>query len=147
MMHVDQTIDRMMAPLVSVIAPAVLGALEHDQATQGTMQAMESQPNGRARLTAIFSEEFLKAFRARYPAILDGAAQEYAAVFTAKELDQAIAFYSTGTGAKFLALSPQLQQTVGARAGQIGREAGMEAGQRAMLRAAQEILPPLKSGS
>lgn len=147
MMHADQTIDRMMGSLVPVITPAVLGALEHNEATQGPMQKLESQPNGRERLMAIFSEEFLKAFRARYPAIIDGAAQEYASVFTARELNEAIAFYSTGTGAKFLALSPQLQQTIGARAGEIGRQAGEEAGVSAMQRAVQEMLPSEKTVS
>ena len=147
MMHLDATIDHMMGSLVPVMAPAVLGALEHNDATQATMQKMESQPNGRERLMVIFSEEFLKSFRTRYPAIIEAAAQEYAAVFTAQELDQAIAFYSTGTGAKFLALSPQLQQAVGVRAGQVGREAGSEAGYHAMQRAVQEMLPSEKTSS
>lgn len=147
MMQLGATIDRMMGSLVPMMAPAALGALEHNDVTQAAMQKMESQPNGRERLMAIFSEEFLKSFRARYPAIIDAAAQEYAAVFTSQELDQAIAFYGTNTGAKFLAMSPQLQQAVGARAGQVGREAGTEAGYRAMQRAMQEMLPSEKTSS
>jgi len=147
MMHLEQTIDRMMGSMVPVMAPAILGMLEHEDTTRAVMEKMESQPDGRKRLMAIFSDEFLKSLRARYPSIIDSAAQEYAATFSARELDQAIAFYSTPTGAKFLALQPQLQQAVGTRAGAIGREAGMEAGQRAMLRAVQEVLPPQKTGS
>ncbi|HMI20088.1 MAG TPA: DUF2059 domain-containing protein [Sphingomonas sp.] len=147
MLHLDQTIDRMMGSLVPVMTDAVLGELDHNEATQATMQKMESQPNGRARLTAIFAEEFLKSFRMRYPALLDGAAREYAAVFTATELDQVIAFYSSGTGAKFLVVSPQLQQSVGAASSQLGREAGMEAGLRAMQRAGQELIPSDKTVS
>jgi hypothetical protein len=147
MMHMNQTIDRMIGSMVPVMAPAILGMLEHDDTTRAVMEKMESQPDGRNRLMAIFSDEFLKSLRARYPSIIDSAAQEYAATFTARELDQAIAFYSTPTGAKFLALQPQLQQTIGTRAGAIGREAGMEAGQRAMLRAVQDVLPSQKTGS
>jgi len=145
MLHVDQTIDRLMSQLTPMMTTGVLGMLEHGDATQAAMQKIESRPNGRDRLMVIFSEEILKSFRARYPTILDGAAQEYATVFTKRELDEAIAFYSTGTGAKFLALAPQLQQAVGMRAGVIGREAGMEAGQRAMQRAIQELLPSEKT--
>jgi hypothetical protein len=147
MMHMDQLIDRLMTQMVSLMAPAVIGTLEHDETTRAAMEKLESQPNGRARLVAIFSEEFLKSMRARYQEVIDGAAQEYATLFTAQELDQTTAFYSSGAGAKFLALSPQLQQAVGVRAGEIGREAGIEAGQRAMKRAMQEILPSEKTGS
>lgn len=147
MMHVDAVIDQMMTDLVPLMAPAVMNALEHGDTTRTAMQKMETQPNGRERLMVIFTEEFQKAFRSCYPAMIGAAAEEYAAVFSAPELDQAIAFYSTGAGAKFLALSPRLQQVVGNRSRQIGQEAGRAAGFRAMQRAVQELLPSEKTVS
>ena len=146
LMHVDQTIDRMMGSLVPVITSAVVGSLENNDATRTAIQQMESQPNGRERLMVIFSDEMLKAFRSRYPSIMDVAAHEYASKFSARELDEIIAFYSSGTGAKVLELMPELQRSIGTAAQKLGRDAGQDAGLKAMKRALQEMLPLEKRG-
>jgi hypothetical protein len=147
LMHVDQTIDRMMGSLVPVMTSAVVGSLDSNDTTRAVMQQMESQLNGRERLMAIFSEEIGSGFRAAYPSIIDSAAHEYASRFTKQELDEIVAFYSSGTGAKVVELMPQIQQGIGASATQIGRTVGQEAGLKAMQRAVRELLPSNKVSS
>jgi len=143
----NQTIDRMLNKLVPLMAAAVMGQLDNNPATQPMMQQIESQPNGRDKLMQIFDEEMLKSMRARYPEMMDGVARQYAMAFSAQQLNELITFFGTGVGAKWVALSPQLQEQVGKAAGEIGKQAGVEAGRRMMERAASEILPTAKAGS
>src|SRR3546814_11426494 len=80
------------------------------------------------RFVAILSQEFMTSLKVRYPEIEAAVAQEYAARFTAAELDEITAFYSSGTGATVLRLMPEIQQGTAAAGRTIGQKAGEEAG-------------------
>src|SRR3546814_6388071 len=82
----------------------------------------------------------MTSLKVRYPEIEAAVAQEYAARFTAAELDEITAFYSSGTGAKVLRLMPEIQQVTAAAGRTIGQKAGEEAGRRAFERAGREML-------
>jgi hypothetical protein len=146
-MHVSQSIDRMLEQLVPMMSSAIIGELEHNPATEQVVQQIEAKPDGRARLTAIFTDEVLKSLRTHAPDIVKGAAGEYASVFSASELNGLLGFFASGAGAKWLLNQSQLQQSIGRIGQQVGREAGAEAGTRAMERAVKEILPSSKSSS
>ena len=137
---IDATLDRMYIQLAPVFAHGVIGALSAETETRDALSAIQQQEDGQQRLVAILSQEFLTAMKAQYPALKDIAAREYAEAFTTAELEELLRFYSSGTGAKALQLLPVLQQKMAQSGQELGRAAGVEAGQRAFERAAREIL-------
>jgi len=141
-MKLNRTYDAMFAALIPMMADAVMGSLEHDSRTTALISQIEaSRPDGRLHLKAIFSEEFAAAIRARYPALEEATAKEYAGAFTEQELQTLLAFYQSGVGAKALVVLPQLQARIGEAGRKIGQEAGAEAGRKGIERAISEMLP------
>ncbi|WP_162875464.1 DUF2059 domain-containing protein [Sphingomonas crusticola] len=146
LMHFDQTLDQMMGTLIPTMGKGVVAQIEQDN-SDSLIQQIKTTPGGREGLERIFDEEMLKSMRSRYPEILEAAAREYASAFTSAELDRIIVFYQSGPGAKWVQLSPQLQQSIGPIAGAIGRQAGIEAGTRMMERAAKELVSTKNTSS
>ena len=140
LMHLDRTIDFMFKPLIPIMTQAVLARLEQSEAKPLISRLINQGTGGRARLEQIFTDEMAAAFRKRYPEFKEAAAKEYAAAFTEPELRDLVAFYSSGTGAKALALQPVLQQRLGLAGGAVGERAGEEGGRRAVERAVREML-------
>lgn len=142
MIKLERTFDLMFVQLAPNFAHAVIGSMATEPGTKGLIETLTSRaPENRDRMAAIISQEFLRSIQKRYPALLDKAAEEYAAVFTADELTAIADFYASGPGAKVLALTPQLQATMGKHGEALGAEAGAEAGRRAFERIAREMLP------
>src|SRR3546814_6425381 len=77
----------------------------------GVDELLANGEGGHDRFVAILSQEFMTSLKVRYPEIEAAVAQEYAARFTAAELDEITAFYSSGTGAKVLRLMPDIQRS------------------------------------
>lgn len=126
-MRVDQTYDRVFKPIVGMMAIAILPTIEKDNAVPEDVRNELATNEGKARVGKLVSEEFLAAFRARYPQLKEATAKEYAAAFTEDELQAIIAFYSSGVGAKVLTLVPEITAKVQARAQSIGEDAGKDA--------------------
>ena len=148
LLHLDQSMDHVLLPLIPVLTSAVLGELENNPSTRAELMAFEQRgTGGRSQLMVILAEEMNRSIRRRYPALLDAVAREYALVFTKSELDDILAFYNTSTGAKLIAMLPVLQQKIGDLGRAIGQEAGREAGVRAFQRALREMMPAKGSTS
>jgi hypothetical protein len=126
-MHVDQTYDRVFKPMVGVLAAAVLPAMEKDGSVPEAVRTELATNEGKARVGRVVGDEFMAAFRARYSLLKEAMAKEYAAAFTEDELQAIIAFYSSGVGAKALALAPEIAAKVQVQARAIGEEAGKDA--------------------
>ena len=126
-MHVDQTYDRVFKPMVGVMAAAVLPAMEKDSNVPESVRDELATNEGKVRVGRVVSDEFMAAFRARYALLKEATAKEYAAAFTEDELQTIIAFYSSGVGAKALALAPDIAAKVQVQARTIGEEAGKDA--------------------
>ena len=141
LMQVDRMITRMFDQLVPLMSSATVGALEANAATAPMIKAMADKPGGRDRLLAIFAEEFTVEMKRQTPLLLEQTAKEYAAAFEERELNELIAFYSSGTGEKVVALMPELQQRMPIYGQQVGRAAGETAGRRAVERAMAELMP------
>ncbi|MCM8732242.1 DUF2059 domain-containing protein [Hephaestia sp. GCM10023244] len=140
-MKLDDTLDRMFVGMSPLFAESVIGMLSQNPATKTSVDnLLANGEGGHDRFVAILSQEFMTALKARYPEIKTAVAREYAARFTAVELDEITAFYSSGTGAKVLRLIPEIQQVTAAAGSAIGEKAGEEAGRRAFERAEREML-------
>lgn len=140
-MKVDRTIGLMFERLVPLMAQATIGSLESEPGTAAMMKSMEAKPGNRERLLAIFSEEFATELAQATPALVERTAKEYANVFSPKELDELVAFYTSGTGEKMIMVMPDLQQKLSIFGQTTGREVGARAGERAMQRAFGELMP------
>ena len=140
-MNIDGTLDRMFVSLTPLFAESVIGMLSQDPRIEAAVDNLiNNGEGGHDRLVAILSQEFMQSLHSRYPQLKMEIAREYAADFTAAELDEITAFYSTGTGAKVLRLMPEIQEKITAAGRKIGERAGQEAGARAFDRAAREML-------
>lgn len=140
LVNLDATLDRTFVALAPVFAQAVIGIVTEDAGTRQVIAAIDAKPDGRRRFVAILSQEYMRAIRSQYPALKQGAAAEYAALFTLDELEAITAFYGTAAGAKLLRLMPDLQERLAKRGNMLGQGAGEVAGRRAMERATHEIL-------
>jgi len=74
-------------------------------------------------VSAIVTDEFTSAVRARYSDIAEAVAEEYRKAFSEDELKAILTFYSSPAGAKLLSVQPRLQQTLSEQ----GRDAGVAA--------------------
>jgi hypothetical protein len=142
LMKVEATLDAMFVQLSPGFAQAVLGSLLGDPKTRPVIDSLVARaPDNRDRMIAILSQEFMAAIKRQYPAYLKRVAVAYATAFTAEELDAINAFYSSGPGAKALAVLPQLQIRLSQDGRELGRIAGQEAGGRAFQRIEAEMVP------
>ena len=142
LLRLDQMYDAMFVQLAPAFAQAVLGAMATDAASKPLYDTLVARDHGsKDRMIAILSQEFMAAIKRQYPALKDGAAKEYAAAFTEQELRDILAFYSSGAGAKALALMPQLQTQLAVQGQALGRAAGEDAARRAMARIEREMAP------
>ena len=141
-MNVTATLDRVFVQLSPMFAQAVLGQLGSEPKTKAMIDTINAKaPENHDRMVAILSQEFMIAIKHQYPAYLKRVAAQYAAAFTADELNAIAGFYATGPGAKALRLLPELQAKMSADGRELGSVAGREAGARAFERITQEMLP------
>ena len=142
MMKLEQTLDRMSSEPAPGFADSVIGVMATDLDTKTLIESVIARDaNNRKLDKEILSQEFLSSIQRGYLVLLARASEQYAAAFTAQELTAIADFYSTGAGAKALALMPQLQASMSQAGQELGRTAGMEAGKRAFERIAEEMLP------
>lgn len=141
LMRVDKTIEGMVDTLAPLMANATVGTLESQPETATVMKAMAANDHGRERVLTIFREEFTTEFKKAVPTLLERTAQEYAAAFSEAELSELVTFYSGGTGRKVITLLPALQQKMADFGQETGFDVGFKAGERAMLRALDELSP------
>ena len=139
-MNMDALLDAMFVQIAPMFASSVSGAMAQDAQTKDMIAAVNAQPQGNERMTAILSQEFMTAMKAQYGPLKEQTAVEYATSFTKEELDAITGFYSSGPGAKALRLMPQLQQRMAIAGQKLGQTAGAEAGQRAFERIGRELL-------
>ncbi len=141
-MQFDRTLDGMFVQLAPGFATSVIGGMLTSETGKPVVgQLIADGTGGQARLQQILADEFLTSIRRQYPALKDKAAQEYAAALTIDELTAIDRFYASGPGAKFLLVSPGLQQKLASAGQSLGRVAGEEAGRRGIERAIREMLP------
>ena len=76
-----------------LVATNIVSALQADPSTPQAIKDRLTTEEGRRQIAGIASEEMLAAFRARYPAIAEAAAEEYRRNFSEAELKAIIAFY------------------------------------------------------
>ncbi|MEG3181201.1 DUF2059 domain-containing protein [Sphingomonas sp. LT1P40] len=139
-MGVGQQFDQMFAMMAPMMAKNAMAQLEAGQASRPFFEELVKGDYARKqRMEAILAEEYLSAMRAQTPRMKREYAREYAGVFTAAELDQLAAFFSQGTGAKFIAETAGLQTKLGQVGQRIGLEVGMVATPKALERAKSEL--------
>lgn len=140
--HVDSTVSGMFDKLMPLLVSSTVNALEASPESAQVVKAMvASRPTGRQRFVEIFRSEFERTGKTLTNQILDQTAREYATAFSKAELDEIIAFCSSGTGKKVVEMMPGLQEKMSQFGQQAGRTLGEVAGRNAMKRAIEELLP------
>ena len=141
-MQIDRTLDSMFVQLAPNFATSVIGSMLTSEAGKPVVEQLIAKgTGGQPRLQQILADEFLTSISRQYPALKDKVAQEYATALTIDELTAINRFYTSGPGAKFLLVSPGLQQKLTLTGQSLGRVAGEEAGMRGIDRAIKEMLP------
>ncbi|MGW8134723.1 DUF2059 domain-containing protein [Sphingomonas zeae] len=126
-MKLDQMLDFQFANLMPLVTGNLLGAMQTMSDAPNGVKPLLATPEGRAKVSAIVSEEMMAAMRARYPDIREAAAEEYRRNFSEDDLKAITAFFNTPAGQHWLALQPQLQQRLAEFGKGMGRDAGMAA--------------------
>lgn len=133
---VGAMMERMYRDLAPSMALGVLGSLATNADAKPLLDQLEARgEEAKQELVRLAAEEFLASMTRRIPQLLERFAVEYASSFTEQELKDALAFFSSPSGLRFLELQPHLQE----RGRQIGMDLGQEAG-REGLEAALERL-------
>ena len=142
-LQLERVLDNMFVNLKGMFAENVIATMMRDDRNGNGKQFFDSIPGGRDRFADILGEEFLTALRRQYPDFKSTAANEYAEAFTLKELDSLNMFFSSGVGEKWLAVSPQVEKSMG----EWGQKAGMTAGAEAVSAAiARALKAPANEG-
>jgi len=135
----EQLVDRMYTRMAPLAALQVAAMLEAGPATRPYSERLANRlPGGRERLVAVLGEEFLSEMRKTIPEVMLAAAVAYDRRFTPAEMDDMIRFFSSGTGAKYLSLQPDMQRELEPIGGALGEKAGEAAAPKALRRAEQE---------
>lgn len=129
--QLERTLDQLFVNLKGMFAENVIAAMQRDDGNGAGKRFFDNIPGGRDRFSRILGDEFLAALRRRYPEFKNATSDEYAKAFTLDELNSLNAFFSSGAGEKWLALSPQIEKAMG----QWGEKAGMQAGAEAVTAA------------
>lgn len=130
------TMEKLYRDLAPAMSLSVVGALSNTAEGREFLALVEGRSeDAKTKLMQFVAEEFLAAMTQRIPELLDRIAVDYATRFTAKELQDALAFFASPSGKRFIELQPQLQE----RGRQIGMELGGDAGRAAMEAALKRI--------
>lgn len=141
LMGIEQVLRTSYRDLGPAMALASLGAMSAMPETAAVLAQLDQRvEGGRQRLLELIAEEATRGMSVQIPGLLEEIARDYASLFTAQELRDSIAFYGSPSGARIVALQPELQKRGRAHGEQAGREAGMEAGRRAMQRMLDELV-------
>jgi hypothetical protein len=123
------TLEKMFRSLAPAMSLSVVGALTNSADGKAFLAMIESRgEDAQTRLMQLVAEEYLAAMLRRVPTMTDRIAADYAQRFTQAELDDALAFFASPSGKRFVELQPELQE----RGRQIGMELGADAGREAM---------------
>lgn len=128
--HIDRQYDSIFSRLTPLLTVQVFTSLKDNVRMPASVRSRLADPAELATAERIFAEETTKGFKTRYLELRTATAREYAAAFSAAELDQLATFYESPLGQKTLAVLPTLQ----AKLMPIGMAAGAQVGQDAMRR-------------
>ncbi len=128
--HIDRQYDSIFSRLTPIITVQVFTALKDNVRLPASVRTRLADPAELATAERIFAEETVKGFKTRYIELRTATAREYAAAFSAAELDQLATFYESPLGQKTLSVLPTLQ----AKLMPIGMAAGAQVGQEAIRR-------------
>jgi hypothetical protein len=135
----DVIVDRMYAQMAPLAAVQVAAMMDAGPATRPYAERLANRlPGGRERLVALLSEEFLREMRKTTPELMRAAAAYYDRRFSPDEMDEMIRFFSSGTGAKYISVQPDMQRELEPIGQALGEKAGKIAAPRALRRAEQE---------
>lgn len=135
--------QKMYRDLAPAMALSVIGEMATDDQGKSFLERVEQRgDDAKGELARLVAEEFLASMTRRIPQLLERFAAEYARRFTQKELDDALAFFASPSGTRFIELQPQLQER-GRQIGiDLGRDAGREAVEAALKRFEKGDTPP-----
>lgn len=110
LMHLDQQLDTTYAQIAPLVGSQMVTGLESSPVTNSYVAGVIAKlPGGRARLAQIAGEEFRREARTVYPDLKAAMAAGFDANFTPAEIDDLTRFFSSGTGAKYLASQGAIQ--------------------------------------
>jgi hypothetical protein len=139
-MRIETTLEALFQQLAPAMGMSMVGLMAGDPDAKPFLDRLASEgKGGQNRLIQLLAEESLASMKTRMPRIIDEIATSYAALVSEEDLRAGIAFYTSPSGSRLLAVEPQLQAETSKATGKIGEEAGREAVQRAFDRLMQEL--------
>ncbi|WP_343528242.1 DUF2059 domain-containing protein [Sphingomonas sp.] len=135
-LNLERTLDFQFSSLMPLVSSNIVTSIQGSATLPQPVKDRLATPEGRQQAMTIAGEEMMAAFRARYPTIVEAAAEEYRRNFSEDELKAIAAFYDSPSGKRMLELQPVLQQ----RLAEAGRTVGGEAGVAAFSKAMERIL-------
>jgi hypothetical protein len=139
LMHLDPELDRTYAGIAPLVGNQMVAGLEASPLTSSYVAGVIAKlPGGKARLAQISGEEFRREVRTVYPDLKAAMAAGFDANFTPAEIDELIRFFSTGTGAKYLASQGAIQLELQKAAQNVGQRVAGLAQTAALHRAESE---------
>lgn len=138
--RIEAQIEQGFAMMVPAMAKAVTAQLAAGETTRAMYDSVTRGDYGRKqRLEALFADEMGRGMRDALPRFKREYAREYAATFTKAELDALTTFFSSGTGAKYIAQTPAITTRIAATSQRIGMEVAMVTFPKVMERAKTEL--------
>ena len=135
-MNMEQALVFQFSSVMPLVSANLVTSIQGSATLPPPLRARLASAQGRQQAMTIAGEEMIAAFRARYPTIVEAAAEEYRRNFSEDELTALVAFYDSPVGKRMLQLQPLLQQ----RLAEAGRAVGGEAGMAAFPKVLERIL-------
>ena len=135
-LNFSRALDFQFSSLMPLISSNITNTIQGSAALPPPVKDWLATAEGRQQAMSVVSEELMAAFRARYPTVIEAAAEEYRRNFSEEELKAITVFYDSPAGKRMLELQPVLQQ----RLSEAGRSVGGDAGEEAFLKARERIL-------
>ncbi len=134
--NITETMETMFTQLVPVMESGFIGQIRQINGGDKLIQKIEADyPGGLSAFGNRFGQLMMAGMRAKYPEMVNRAAEQYVKQIQPADLAAIRAFMESPTGKSMAAAQPQIQQQMSAAGQVIGRQVGEEAAGQLMAEA------------
>ena len=134
--NITETVEAMFVQLVPVMESGFIGQIRQINGGDKLIQKIDANyPGGISAFGKRFGQLMMAGMRAKYPNMVDRAAEQYVAEIKPADLAAIRAFMESPTGKSMTAAQPKIQQQMSAAGQVIGRKVGEEAADQLMAEA------------
>jgi hypothetical protein len=134
--NITETVETMFTQLVPVMESGFIGQIRQINGGDKLIQKIEADyPGGITAFGKRFGQLMMAGMRAKYPDMVDRAAEHYVKQIQPADLAAIRAFMESPTGKSMTAAQPEIQQQMSAAGQVIGRQVGEDAAGQLMAEA------------